>query len=367
MPNALYDENLARLRKAIQFEEVDKIPISLCGNAAWARMTGMTVADYITKYPDAVTNSIKIHKSLGSDTTQNFIFSPYLLPSLWLSEVAIPGEDLPEDDLWQVKEKELMKFDQYSEIIDEGWNPWYTRFIRENCGDPERHLQSFYEYTPTAIQRYTGAGIPCTCYFLIATPFELMCGGRGLMSFFVDLVEEPDIVEKAFEIIMADKLEEVEGMLKAMKPLAVWIGGWRTSPNLISMDQFDRFVWPYMKEYANLCLKYDVVPVFHLDSCWDLALSRFLELPEKSCIMALDSVTDIRLARATLGEHMAILGDIPATLLSLGTKQECADYTRSVIDDIGPRGYIFASGCDVPINAKYENLKAACDVVNNYL
>lgn len=277
------------------------------------------------------------------------------------------GVDLPEDDLWQVLEKEAMSFDQYYEILNEGWDSWYARFVKENCGDPASHLEYFMEYTPTAIQRYTDAGIPCTCYFLIPTPFELMCGGRGLMEFFMDLMDEPELVEKVLEVIMESKLKEVEGMFQATHPLAVWIGGWRTGPSMISLEQFDRFVWPYMREFTNLCIKYNVTPVYHLDSCWDLALPRFLEVPEKTCIMALDSATDIRLARETLGEHMAILGDIPAALLSLGTEQDCIDYTKNLIDDIGHRGYIFASGCDVPINAKFENVKAACDVVNNYL
>ena len=38
-----------------------------------------------------------------------------------------------------------------------------------------------------------------------------------------------------------------------------------------------------------------------------------------------------------------------------------------LLDDIGPWGCIIATGCDIPSDAKPENVKAMCDAAHNYL
>jgi uroporphyrinogen-III decarboxylase len=34
------------------------------------------------------------------------------------------------------------------------------------------------------------------------------------------------------------------------------------------------------------------------------------------------------------------------------------DYARNLIAELGPTGYILQSGCDIPTNAKLENVQA---------
>lgn len=79
----------------------------------------------------------------------------------------------------------------------------------------------------------------------------------------------------------------------------------------ISSAIFDEFVWPSFKAYYDLCVEMNVIPIFLLDSCWDLVLDRFATLEEKTYIMALDSKTDIREVRRILGPNVCILGEVP--------------------------------------------------------
>ena len=55
---------------------------------------------------------------------------------------------------------------------------------------------------------------------------------------------------------------------------------------------------------------------------------------------------------------MAIMGDVPAAMFALGSPEEVYDYSMNLINKIGPSGFILSSGCDVPYNAKPENVKA---------
>ena len=71
----------------------------------------------------------------------------------------------------------------------------------------------------------------------------------------------------------------------------------------------------------------NVIPTFHLDSCWNLDLDKFKRLEDKTYILALDSKTDIRKAREVLGKDVCILGDVPCELMDIwytgGGKRVC--------------------------------------------
>ena len=366
--NERYDERLNRIRKAVALEPVDKIPVAPCGNAYMARSAGIPMKDYIRDYELACSTNLKALEQMGAEITQNVIFSPWLLSPQWLSKIAVPGEELDVDELWQVKEAENMKFEDYQEVLDKGFEAFQTRFVKEKCDDANAKLASYFEYLPTAYQRFYEAGIPCICDFLMITPFEFFCGGRSLEAFFMDdLMDEPDFMDEVFAKTMEHTLPLYRGMMEQLRPVGVWIGGWRTAPDMLSPEMWSRFVAPYIKAYADLCIEMNVIPMFHLDSNWDNALEWFRCMPPKKCILALDSKTNIRKAKEILGDMMCILGDVPAELLAFGTPEEVYAHTTKLIDVIGPTGYIVASGCDVPANAKPENVQAMCDAANNYL
>jgi uroporphyrinogen-III decarboxylase len=54
---------------------------------------------------------------------------------------------------------------------------------------------------------------------------------------------------------------------------------------------------------------------------------------------------------------------VPPALLALGTPGEVTDYCKRLMSEIGPEGFILSSGCDTPIDAQYENVKAMVEAV----
>ncbi|MBR2803986.1 MAG: hypothetical protein IKE20_02425, partial [Eggerthellaceae bacterium] len=118
-------------------KKVDKIPFSYSGPAYIARAQGLSIADALTEIETATSAVIDfLHDHPGIDTMHNPVQNPYGLAILWLSQIKIPGIDLPDDELWQLDEKELMSEEDYQAIIDEGYGPWAARFMKEKIGDP---------------------------------------------------------------------------------------------------------------------------------------------------------------------------------------------------------------------------------------
>jgi hypothetical protein len=362
-----YDQRLKRIKGAVALETVDKVPFIPCGTAFNAKACGVKLSDYLRRMSYNCTVNIRAAGIIGGiDGIQFPIYSAEVLPLIWLSEVEVPGrsKDLPDNEVWQVTEKELVKAEDYDQILSVGFTRWFRKMQRERLGNPIRKSLPYFLYLKRAVQRMKKAGYVCLTTAATATPFEMFCGGRSLESFFSeDLMGNPDKLEAVFRVTQPVCVGLWAKFLDIFKPLGMWIGGWRGTPAMVSPGIFERFCWPYMEEMANLCISKGVIPVFHLDSCWDNGLKYFTRLPKGKCIMALDGTTDIRKAKETVGNRMCIMGDVPASLLANGAENEVFEYCNGLIRDIGPTGFILSSGCDAPFNAKLENVRmmsAAC-------
>ncbi len=118
---------------------------------------------------------------------------------------------------------------------------------------------------------------------------------------------------------------------------------------------------------SEFLVKHGLTPLLHMDSDWTDFLPYFKELPARKCILNLDGTTDIFKAKELLGDHMCLMGDVPATLLKLGSPEEVDTYCERLIKEVGAGGgFILSSGCSVPIDARPENVKAMLQSVQHH-
>jgi uroporphyrinogen-III decarboxylase len=182
-------------------------------------------------------------------------------------------------------------------------------------------------------------------------------------NFFTDLIEIPDKVEKTMDLILPHLAQKECMQAKERGYPVVWVGGWRTAPNLISPQMWGRFVWPYFYRLVNEVINFGLIALLHLDSNWNRELERFKEFPKRKLIMSLDGETDIFKAKEILGDHLCIMGDVPAAMLAFDTSDNVYQYCKRLIRNIGPEGFILHPGCDIPTNAKLENVQAMIESV----
>ena len=374
MTNPEYDKHLERIKAAMDFEIIDRVPFVASGSAVNAAIMGVTVADYIGDMELCCTTNIEgIKKYAGdlADGAQATIFKPQLLSMAWLGRAKVPGVDLPDNELWQMDEKETVTQDDYDLILEMGFKPWLAQLLKERLGDPVSQAMDFIEYSPIADQRFKDAGIPNINGAACDPPMEKFCGGRTLMKFFMDdLFEIPEKLDQVFRLVQDENLADWEAQFKnpETRPVGVWIGGWRGTPDMLNPEMFERFSWQYFREIAQLCIDYGVIPIFHMDSNWDKGIECFKDIPRHSAIMALDGMTDIFKAREVIGDHLAIMGDVPSAMQSpFHTPDEVDAYCKRLIYEVGPAGYLMCSGCDSPFNATLENLEAMAHSVEKYL
>jgi hypothetical protein len=330
----LYHQRLTRILKAVALEEPDRTPVVLeySGFAAYATRTSM--AEFLRSPKTNVDTMIRAFCLVGDGDAVNYgAFWPYGLCYDFMSKVRVPGVDLPDNEMWQVVETELMDRNDYDCILDLGW------------ADNVR-------------AEWHAHGIPVLSGGDITTPIELLCGARSLPKFAVDLIEIPDKIETVMNIIMPHLASKSIQRAKELGYPLVWVGGWRSAPYLLSPAMWNRFVWPYILKLVYEVVDAGLIALLHLDSDWTRELKRFRELPRGKCIMALDGETNIFKAKEVLGDHMCLMGDVPASMLFFKNSEDVYNYCSRLIRELGPAGFILQSGCDIPANAKLENVQA---------
>jgi len=370
---ALYQERFDRIQKAIRLEPVDRIPVVYMGVAFAARYMGITIAEYCADPEAAFQVNLDTVKRLGDLDGVNLAAGgriTALLTGMWLSRLGVPGRDLPEDSLWQVREAEVMTPEDYDAIVQMGWGAFFGSYLPRVI-DPQEFGESMGwmgANTPRVQQSYREAGyvIVCDAPVSVGIPFEYLCGGRSMQKFFLDLYRMPDRVKAAMDVIQSEILAQI----KAAPPFggirATWLGGWRAASALVAPRLWDRFVWPYILEQAEALIEVGITPVLHWDQDWTRDLVRLQELPAKKCILNPDGMTNLHKFKELAGDRMAMMGDVPAALFAAGTPDDVYKYVRDLVSLFGNTGLILCPGCDAPINTKPENMEAFVAAAREY-
>lgn len=356
----LREERTARILRTVAMERPDRTPVVLEFAGFAATVTGNPMTAFLASVSASVDMMIQAFRLIGpADAVDYGAYSPYALCSLWMSKVKVPGVDLPPDAALQVAEAELMTPEDYDRILSRGWPDFQRAFLEErvfNDVAPGRRPSA-----QTAIDvrgSWAAQGIPVLSGGDISPPFELLCGARSVNGFYGDLLASPDKVREVMDAITPHLAAPVCAQAKAKGFPAVWVGGWRSASKMISPRIWQRFVGPYLEKLVRQVVESGLIAILHLDYDWTRDLGFFRCLPKGKCILSTDGRTDLRKAREILGGHMCLAGDVPAEMLAFGTPDEVHRYATGLIRDLGPAGFILHSGCDIPENAKLENVRA---------
>jgi hypothetical protein len=369
-----------RIDTAIRLGKPDRVPVVPMMDCFAARYSGVTQHDMLFDIRSADAAFDKVHRDLGpidGFNMSNGGMAEYLL-SLAIVPPLLPGVDgADENAQWQFVERTVMTPEEYPAFAA---GPF--RFIMNKALEYNPAVASPYVYwrnmargqlTMLKVQYSTRAwrrkGIePIVGANLALHPLEQFTMGlRSCTDFVTDLFRYPDELMAASRALLKAQWPtylvgpRVSGIKRA------FIGLTRTSATIMSPKQFEKFSLPELHEICDHLLAHDVTPLLHCDNDWTPFLEYFKDFPRGKCICNLDGSTDIFKAREVLGDHMCIMGDVPATLLTLGEPDEVDAYCERLIREIGSDGgFILSTGCDTPVDAKPENVKAMLRSVHRH-
>jgi uroporphyrinogen-III decarboxylase len=367
-----------RLDAAVNLRECDRVPVGFPLSWFTARHAGITMAEFASNCEANAAAVYKTYQDLGGIDLVSFNLSPAAMSIGLPIKQKVPGKDLPPDSIIQYQEQEIMTPDEYDIVISKGW-----RYYNKECVLPRIHPEFSgpsgeieFQNKQKEVNRvmgktrylYSGKSINFTDSFFAMPPFETLSMVRSFGPFLLDLYRRPDKVIAAMDVMMAEAIDSIKSQMKSTRKLFGNTAISRSANSFISSKLFEEFVFPYVKELADLYMSANLIMIFHLDQDWLKFLPYFKQLPEGRYILQLDGATDIFEAKKIVGDRMCLMGDVPARLFKLGTTHKVEQYCQKLIDIVGKgSGFILSCGCDVPVDAKFDNVKTMVNTAKNYL
>jgi uroporphyrinogen decarboxylase len=283
----------------------------------------------------------------------------------------LPGRDLDKNAQYQFIEKPNMTHDDYRFIIKNGWDAWYNSYLMRIQNPPIKgnfnlilRFINMGSNTGKNIKHFTKTGMVPIYETAMAPAFDILSMVRSMEEYLMDLYEEgglvQDVLRRATPAINKLTLTNI----KRAKGTRAGNFAMRTSCSFLSPAVFEEFAWPYLKQTIEEFWKAGITTVLHADGNWLPLIKYFRELPKGCVHFELDGVTNIYQAHAILDGWQSIRGDVSATMLAYGKPDEVSAYCEKLITEIGLKGgFMLGSGCEVPLNAKLENVMAMIDAV----
>lgn len=337
----------------------------------WAgTVSGISQADIIADCGKWLQAMEKTFETVGvpdvsmPQSPQNVIFTMGL-------PARVPGIDLGENELYQFKESPQFEVEEYETILKMGWGNWYMKYLMSIQKPP---IVSFEELGTVfgsigqegaQIGQFMGQrGIPTIFHSALFPIFDMLSMIRSMGEFALDLYDDPAVI---MDIINKFQPEEDAKNIELMKQIhGTRIGNYamRSSASFISPSMFEEYVWPALRKSILTYWEAGIMTVLHADGNWLPMLKYFTELPKGSVQFELDGTTDIFAAYDIVGGWHSMRGDVPASMLTFDKPDDVRQYCETLIDKIGMKGgFILGSGCEVPMNANVECVKAMIDSV----
>lgn len=168
-------------------------------------------------------------------------------------------------------------------------------------------------------------------------PFDFITDQlRGFKNIAIDVRRLPDKVEAAVQAITPWMIKM--GMPPNPSNYSATFIPLHMAPYLRAKD-FERFYWPTFKKTVEGLKAAGMRANLFVEQDWMRYIDYLAELPEGT-IMVFEH-GDPKLIKEKLGDRHIISGLYPLTLLKTGTKQQCIDKAKALIEVLAPGGRYF--------------------------
>ena len=358
-----------RILLTMNGEKTDRTPLMFSGDIAPARTIypELTFEDAMLdhfKFAEAVANHY-MPKHPNIDMFEAIAKQPRNSGWIWLVRTMRPGVELEKDQMWQFPFDHFMTEEDYDFIIDKGYAAFRDHHAYGRLGYSREEMAEDRVISARESKLYYEAGIPFVYSGAMLAPYDILAFGRGT-EFFEDLIEIPEKVHAAIDVMMEEDFAMQGKILPAMVAEREALGEvvmYQVAPcvqancDLLSRSMFEEFGWPIIKRQADFLLEHGAYVRFHMDANWTNNLDLFADFPKGKCIMDTDGATDLNKCRDILGPVMAFTGAVHPATMAFGNPDEIYKEVRNQIECLGD-GFIASASCTIPPNAPEENMDA---------
>jgi hypothetical protein len=413
--NAVYNQRLNRVQKAIALTEPDQVPMIPKATGAQYRLfdIGSHAAENYD-YESASEACIRYHAEFEPDIRilPEFMSgrANEIAQTTMLDWPGRPGTAVPDFSSYQVIEHEYMSQDEYDELISDYTGFMFNKYIPraysglkgfEDFNLNPANILGTKPFAPmlnnrvkTAMLNFTdiideeaktakaasllaekleSMGFPPYNTSAGEAPYDILSDFfRGTMGIFEDLLEIPEKIAEASKIFSDIQIRSwnkqfdktvAPPIKRAFFPLHKGMDGF------MGPDQYHELYWQPLQELFIHLISLGVTPIIYCEGPYntriDYIRGRLSELPAGSCIIHFEAGDFAEIKKKFEG-IACLSGGMPLYLLEYGTKQEVIDRTKYLIDNCAAGGgYLLNSSGSIE-NAKRENYEAMFETARTY-
>jgi len=375
-----------RLQSAIKLQKPDRVPVAPMIYYFAAFYAGITVHELWSDWDKYEMAIRKCYNELGPwDVYYNICpTSPEAYQACLLMKVKYPGLDLEPDNICQFEEYEMMTPEDYDWVLNfkgieatlfaehtthilEKFMTGYEKMTRA------RQLKIFYKVVENFVKWrihnrwWKERDVAILSGTQSETPFDQFSMSRSMQPFTYDLYDRPEKV-KAASLRLARPFaltHYLNTKISGIPRMLIYVH--RSSTDFVSPKMFEEISLPSLQIICETLIEKGITPILHCDGNWDKNLKHLRKLPAKKCIIQFDGPTDMFRAKEEIGDMHCLFGDVNAYDLVMGSPSQIDEYCHRLIEEVGKGGgFILAAGCEVPPNAKPENVKAMIEAPRKY-
>lgn len=199
-----------------------------------------------------------------------------------------------------------------------------------------------------------------------AAPYDMLADGiRGYLNVPMDLLEIPEKVEAAIEVMERMAMEGVAG-IKAAGLQYVFMPLHGGTDELMGNETYLKYYWPSLGRVIDEIVRLGMTPYLFFEGKYHSRLELISELlPPKKCICMFEQI-DIAKAKKVLGNVACITGNLHGATLAFGSKQDVIDETKRMMDACAPGGGFIMDCSMVMDDFKMENMEAMYETTIKY-
>ncbi len=206
-------------------------------------------------------------------------------------------------------------------------------------------------------EMFNGAAMP---------PFDVVSHSvRGMKGTMLDIYRQPEKVIEMCEYLLKRTIERPLPPPTENGHIRIFMTNTRGSDDFMSTKVFDKFYWPTFNKLIMSLIKRGATPFIFFEGNFTSRLEYLLDFPKGKLLARFDT-TDIHRAKDVLKGHLCIEGNVPSTLLQVGSVQDVKDYCKNLIDTVGKGGGYILSPRSSTETANPANLKAMIEFTKEY-
>jgi hypothetical protein len=320
-----------------------------------------------------------------------------------------PGHGVPNDASYQYNEREWMKDDEYDLLIADPSNYWQRFYVPRMFGalEPWQTLAPFTDlceapftapfFVPFALppvkqmlqkmmdagdaamewlqafmaidgKQMATLGIPQMAGSSTKAPYDIlgdtMRGTRGLM---LDKFRRPEKVKAAMARLVPLAIDWALRSADATRNPVVFIPIHKGADGFMSDEDYRTLYWPTFKAVLLGLIEQGLVPMVFAEGAYNERLEVIAdpEIPRGRMIWMFDD-TDMARAKKIVGARQAIGGNVPGSLLTMGTPERVDAYVKDLLAKTAGNGGFFLGTGIVLDEADPACFKAFCDAGRTY-